>query len=56
MAITEVRRKRGKAAVRVNKRKIVVELIETEQIHNHRLLAEYFAKKFNERGRKNETN
>lgn len=31
-----------------SKRKVVVKLIESERIHNHRL-AEYFAKKFNER-------
>ena len=34
------------------KREIVVNLIESEKIHNHRL-AEYFARKFNERGIKN---
>lgn len=39
--------------MRRNERKITVRLIETEKIHNHRL-AEYFARKFNERGRKNE--
>lgn len=32
-----------------NERKVVVKLIESEKIHNHRLLAEYFARKFNER-------
>lgn len=37
-----------------SKRKIVVELIDTEKIHNHRLLADYFAKKYNERTMKNE--
>ena len=35
-----------------NERKIVVKMIESEKIHNHRL-AEYFARKFNERGMKN---
>ena len=40
--------------MRVHKRKVVVELIESEKIHNHRLIAEYFAKKFNEkRGKEN---
>ena len=39
--------------MRRNERKITVRLIETDQIHNHRL-AEYFARKFNERGMKNE--
>lgn len=34
------------------KRKIVVNLVETEKIHNHRLV-EYFARKFNERSLKN---
>ena len=34
-------------------RKIVVKLIESERIHNHRLV-EYFAKKFNERNIENE--
>ena len=33
-----------------NERKVVVKLIESEKIHNHRLIAEFFAKKFNERG------
>lgn len=37
-----------------NERKVVVKLIESERIHNHRLLAEFFAKKFNERNMKNE--
>lgn len=37
-----------------SKRKVVVQLVESEQIHNHRL-AEYFARKFNERNMKNET-
>ena len=32
-----------------NERKIVVKLIDSGKVHNHRLLAEYFAKKFNER-------
>lgn len=36
-----------------NKRKLVVKLIEGDKIHNRRLLAEYFAKKFNERNMKN---
>ena len=31
-----------------HERKVVVKLIESEKIHNHRL-AEYFARKFNER-------
>lgn len=34
--------------MRGNKRKVVVELIESGNLH-HRLLAEYFAKKYNER-------
>ena len=37
-----------------NEKKVVVKLIESEKIHNHRLLTEYFAKKFNERNMKNE--
>lgn len=37
-----------------NDRKVVVKLIESDKVHNHRLLAEYFAKKFNERGIRNE--
>jgi hypothetical protein len=37
-----------------NDRKVIVELVESGKVHNHRLLAEYFAKKFNERGIKNE--
>lgn len=40
--------------VRVNQRKVVVKLIDSEKVHNHRLLAEYFAKKYNERGINNE--
>lgn len=36
-----------------NERKVVVKLIESERIHNYRLLAEFFAKKFNERGVEN---
>lgn len=36
-----------------NERKVVVRLIESEKIHNHRL-AEYFAKKFDERNIRNE--
>lgn len=39
--------------MRVHKRKVVVKLIESEKIHNHRL-AEFFAKKFyEERGKDN---
>lgn len=30
-------------------RKVVVKLIQSEKIHNHRLLAEFFANKFKER-------
>lgn len=33
-----------------NERKIIVRLIESEKVHNSRLLAEFFAKKINERG------
>lgn len=40
--------------MRVNQRKVVVKLVESDSIHNHRLLAEYFAKKFNERNIRNE--
>lgn len=36
--------------MRGNQRKVVVKLIESEKVHNHRLLAEYFAKKYRERG------
>ena len=32
-----------------SERKVVVRLVESEKVHNHRLLAEYFARKFNER-------
>ena len=38
--------------MRGNTRKVVVNLIETEKIHNHRL-AEYFANKYKERGLQN---
>ena len=38
--------------MRVKERKITVKLIEQEYINNHRL-AEYFARKYNERGIKN---
>lgn len=37
-----------------NERKIHVKLIESGELHNHRLLAEYFAKKINEREQLNE--
>ena len=33
-----------------NERKIVIELIEQCQVHNYRLLAEFFAKKINMEG------
>lgn len=36
-----------------SERKVIVKLIESEKIHNHRL-AEYFANKFQERGMKDE--
>lgn len=35
-----------------NERKITVKLIESERIHNHRLV-EYFARRINERGLNN---
>ena len=41
--------------MRINQRKVTVKLIESDQVHNQRLLAEYFAKKFNERKMRNET-
>lgn len=31
-------------------RKVVVKMIQSEKIHNHRLLTEFFANKFKERG------
>ena len=37
-----------------NERKVVVRLIDSDKVHNHRLLAEFFAKRINERGVKNE--
>lgn len=37
-----------------NERKMIVRLIESEKVHNHRLIAEYFAKRINERGINNE--
>lgn len=37
-----------------NDRKVIAKLIESEKVHNHRLLAEFFAKKFNERKFSNE--
>ena len=33
-----------------NERKIIVKLIESDKVHNHRLIAEFFAKRINERG------
>lgn len=36
-----------------NERKMIVRLIDSDKIHNHRL-AELFAKKINERGIKND--
>ena len=36
-----------------NERKVVVRLIDSDKVLNHRLLAEFFAKKINERGVKN---
>lgn len=33
-----------------NERKIVVRMIESGEVSNHRLLAEFFAKKIDERG------
>lgn len=37
-----------------NERKMIVRLIDSDKIHNHRLIAEFFAKKINERGVKND--
>lgn len=37
-----------------NERKVVVQLVQSEKVHNQRLLAEFFAKKINERGIDNE--
>lgn len=37
-----------------HERKVIVRLIESDKVHNHRLLAEFFAKKINERGVKDE--
>lgn len=37
-----------------NERKIIVRLIDSDKVHNHRLIAEFFAKKINERGINNE--
>jgi len=37
-----------------NERKIIVKLIDSEKVHNQRLLVEYFAKKINERGNTND--
>jgi hypothetical protein len=37
-----------------NERKIIVRLIESDKVHNHRLLAEFFANKIKERGVENE--
>lgn len=37
-----------------NERKVVVRLIDSDKVHNHRLLAEFFAKKINERGVRND--
>ena len=51
MAVTEVRRKREKV-MRFNKRKVVVKLIESEKVHNHRL-AEFLANKYREERMKN---
>lgn len=33
-----------------NERNVIVRLIESDKVHNHRLIAEFFAKKINERG------
>ena len=33
-----------------NERKIIVKLIESDKVHNNRLIAEFFAKRINERG------
>lgn len=40
--------------MRVNQRKVSVKLIESDRIHNQRLI-EYFAHKFNERNVRNES-
>lgn len=37
-----------------NERKVIVQLVQSDKVHNHRLLAEFFANKINERGTKNE--
>jgi hypothetical protein len=37
-----------------NERKLIVRLIDSDKVHNHRLLAEFFAKKFNERSVEND--
>lgn len=37
-----------------NERKVVVRLVENGEVHNGRLLAEYFARKIKERGVTNE--
>lgn len=37
-----------------NERKIIVRLIDSDKVHNHRLIAEFFAKKINERGINND--
>lgn len=37
-----------------NKRKVVVQLVEGDKLHNQRLI-EYFANKYNERKMKNES-
>lgn len=37
-----------------NERKVIVRLVESGEVHNSRLLAEYFAKKINERGINND--
>lgn len=36
-----------------NERKMIVRLIDSDKVHNHRLV-EFFAKKINERGIKND--
>ena len=36
-----------------NERKVIVQLIESDKVHNHRLIAEFFAKRINERGIEN---
>lgn len=42
--------------MRGNQRKITVKLIDSNNIHNYRLLAEYFAKEFEERNVSNVKN